>query len=54
MAEPFDKSSVRKGWLLYIAVMLAFYALIKIFGEPSSDAPHPSAPTSQTTGEATR
>lgn len=54
MADPIDKSGVRKGWLLYIAVMLAFYALIKIFGEPPADMPHPSARTSQTTGEAAR
>ncbi len=51
MADPFDKSNVRRGWLLYIAVMLAFYVLIKIFGEPPADAPH-MAQSGQKAGQA--
>ena len=41
---PLDKSQVRRGWLVYIAVMLAFYVLIKIFGDQTPPASEPAQP----------
>jgi hypothetical protein len=52
MSDQIERSSVRKGWLIYIAVMLALYALIKIFGEPQNDAPPPSAAGTHQSGPA--
>jgi len=53
---PLDRSSVRKGWLIYIGVMLAFYVLIKLFGDASpsssSQAPEPSPVPSSHTAQA--
>ena len=52
---PLDKSSVRKGWLIYIGVMLAFYVLIKVFGDSSpspAQAPPPSPVPSSHTAQA--
>ena len=42
---PLDRSTVRKGWLIYLAVMLGFYVLIKVFGDqapPPVPAEHPA------------
>jgi len=45
---PLDRSTVRKGWLIYLAVMLGFYVLIKVFGD---QAP-PAQPTEQARSQA--
>jgi len=35
---PLDRSTVRRGWLIYLAVMLGFYVLIKVFGDQAPPA----------------
>lgn len=47
--EVIDKSTIRRGWLLVLVIMLIFVGLAKLF--PNDAPPTPAQPAALTTAE---